>query len=76
NTYTPPPPGSEVRCMIGWESQDNTERLVMEQAFQVGSLTVSRQKGNDNATLPVEFRAEIPSSGFPFKYFTAGTARG
>ena len=62
--------------MIGWESQDNTERLVMEQAFQVGSLTVSRQKGNDNATLPVEFRAEIPSRGFPFKYFFAGAARG
>ena len=58
--------------MIGWESQDNSERLVMEQAFQVGSLTVSRQKGNENATLPVELRAEIPSRGFPFKYFFGG----
>lgn len=75
-TYTPPAPGAEVRCMIGWESQDNTERLVMEQAFQVGSLTISRQKGNENATLPVEFRAEIPASGFPYKHFFAGAARG
>ena len=76
STYTPPAPGSEVRCMIGWESQDNTERLVFEQAFQVGSLTVSRKKGADNATLPVEFRGEVAASGFPFQYFTAGTLRG
>jgi hypothetical protein len=75
-SYTPAAPGAEQRCMIGWESQDNTERLVMEQAFQVGSLTISRQKGNDNATLPVEFRAEIPASGFPYRHYFAGVARG
>jgi len=75
-TYTAPAPGFEVRCMIGWESQDNTERLVLEQAFQVGSLTVARRKGVDNATLPVEFRGEVAPSGFPFQYFTAGTLRG
>ena len=76
STYTPPNPGAEVRCVIGWEAQDNTERLVFEQAFQVGSLTVSRKKGADNATLPVEFRGEVAASGFPFQYFTAGTVRG
>lgn len=76
STFTPAAPGAEVRCTIGWESQDNTERLVMEQAFQVGSLTISRQKGNDNATLPVEFRAEIPASGFPYRHYFAGAARG
>jgi hypothetical protein len=76
STYTAPAPGSEVRCMIGWESQDNTERLVFEQAFQVGSLTVARNKGAANATLPVEFRGEVAASGFPFQYFTAGTLRG
>lgn len=76
STYTPPAPGAEIRCVIGWEAQDNTERLVFEQAFQVGSLTVSRKKGSDNATLPVEFRGEVAASGFPFQYFTAGTLRG
>jgi len=76
STYTPPAPGSEVRCVIGWEAQDNTERLVFEQAFQVGSLAVARKKGADNATLPVEFRGEVAASGFPFQYFTAGTLRG
>jgi len=76
STYTPPAPGAEVRCVIGWEAQDNTERLVFEQAFQVGSLAVARKKGADNATLPVEFRGEVAASGFPFQYFTAGTLRG
>lgn len=75
NTYTPPTPGSEVRCMIGWESQDNTERLVFEQAFQTGSLTIARKKGADNATLPVEFTAEVPASGFVYRHYFAGTAR-
>jgi hypothetical protein len=76
NTLTPPNVGAEVRQMIGWEAQDSTERLVMEQVFQTGSLTISRKKGVDNATLPLEYTAELPSSGFPFQYFTAGTLRG
>jgi hypothetical protein len=76
STYKPPAPGTEVRCMIGWEATDNTERLVIEQAFQTGSLTINRKKGADNATLPVEFAAEIPSSGTPFQHDFAGTARG
>lgn len=75
NAYTPPNPGSEVRCQIGWESQDGTERLVSEQSFQVGSLQISRKKGAENASLPLEFRFEVASSGFPFRYWTAGTVR-
>ena len=75
NTYTPAAPGGEVRAMLGWEAQDNTERLVMEQVFQTGTLTIARKKGSDNATLPVEFTAEVPASGFPFRYWTAGTIR-
>lgn len=76
NSFTPPAVGSEVRIMIGWESQDSTERLVFEQAFQVGSLAVVRDKGAAVATLPLEFHAEIPASGFPFRYWTAGSVRG
>jgi hypothetical protein len=76
NTYTPPPVGAEVRIMIGWESQDSTERMVLEQAFQIGSLAVNRKKGADVATLPLEFHAEIAASGFPFRYWSAGTVRG
>ncbi len=76
STYTPPAVGQEVRCMIGWESTDNTERVILPQAFQVGSLSVARRKGADNAGLSVEFRGEPDSSGFPFYHYTAGTIRG
>ena len=75
-TVTPPAAGAEVRSMVGWESQDGTERLVMEQAFQAGTITIGRKKGSTNAGVTVEFHAELPASGFPFQYFTAGAARG
>jgi len=76
STYTPPNPGAEVRGMLGWESQDNTERLVLEQAFQTGSLTIARKKGADNATMPVEWTAEVPASNFIYRSYGAGTSRG
>lgn len=76
STYKPPQVGEEVRCMLGWESTDNTERLVAEQAFQVGSLTVNRRKGADNASLPVEFRFEPNAAGDPWAWYAAGTTRG
>lgn len=74
--FTPPGIGQEVRSMIGWESQDSTERLYAEQAFQTGSLTIARKKGADNASLPLEWRFEPAADGQPFHYITAGTIRG
>jgi hypothetical protein len=76
STYKPPQVGTEVRCAIGWEATDNTERLVAQQAFQIGSVSVNRKKGADNATLPLEFRFEPDSNGDPFIYDSAGTLRG
>lgn len=76
STYTPPAVGQEVRSMIGWESTDNTERIVIPQAFQIGSLSVSRRKGADNAGLQAEWRAEPDASGNPFYWYSAGTIRG
>lgn len=75
-TVTPPAIGAETRAMVGWESNDNTERLVIEQAFQAGTLTISRKKGADVAGMSLEFRAELPTSGFPFQAYYAGAARG
>jgi hypothetical protein len=75
NTYVPPKLGEEVRCMIGWESQDSTERLIAYQCFNTGSASIARRKGAAKATIPVEFALEHPSSGSPFKYLTAGTDR-
>lgn len=76
NVYTPPLLGAEVRAMIGWESQDGTERLIAYQTFNTGQVSVNRRKGAAKATFPVEFSLEVPASGLPFKYLTAGTIRG
>jgi hypothetical protein len=76
NSFTPPDLGQEVRAMIGWESQDNTERLIGYQCLQVGKLNVARHKGSDKAMLPLEFDFEKPAGSPPYGYWTAGTARG
>lgn len=77
STYTPPAIGAEVRCQIGWQSEADDERIISQQAFQVGSLSIARRKGADNATLPLEYRFEPDSgSGNPFTYYSAGTTRG
>lgn len=74
-TYTPPALGQSVRCMIGWESQDSTERLVGYQCFNTAGVSIARRKGAAKATIPVEFALEVPTSGLPFKYLTAGATR-
>lgn len=75
NSYTPPVPGAEVRTMLGWESLDHTVRLVIGQAVNGGTLQFDFKKAPAFASLATEFSFEIPSSGFPFTWFTAGTAR-
>jgi hypothetical protein len=76
STVRPPAAGAELRCQLGWESQDNTERLIALQCFQSGTIQVQRRKGADNASIPVEFKFETDSFGDPFRYETAGTLRG
>jgi hypothetical protein len=46
--------------MIGWESQDGTERLIAYQCINTGQVSITRRKGSDNANLPVEFQLEAP----------------
>jgi hypothetical protein len=75
-SYTPPTPGSEVRCMIGWESLSNDMRLVCYQTFQGGTMAQQFKKAPDYATLPATFNLEVPSSGIPWKKYAAGSARG
>jgi hypothetical protein len=74
-SYTPAKLGQSTRCMIGWESQDSTERLVAYQCYNTGAVSIARRKGNAKATIPVEYALEVPTSGDPFKYVTAGAAR-
>lgn len=74
---TPPDPGSEVRCMLGWEATDLTERYVLRQCYQGGTMSIGRNKGAANrASIGVTFNLELPASGLKlFDYITAGTAR-
>lgn len=73
--YTPPRSGQSTRAMIGWESQDSTERLVAYQCVNTGQVSIRRGRGTANATLPIEYGLELPASGNPFEYWTAGAAR-
>lgn len=76
STYTLPAIGSEVRCQIGWESVDNTERWWAMQCFQTGSVSIQRQKGANNASLPLTFTMEPDASSQPIYFAAAGTTRG
>ena len=75
-TLSPPVPGAEVRCMIGWESLDNTMRLVGHQTIQGGEIASSFKKAPDYATIPCTFNFEVPATGLPWTMNTAGVARG
>jgi hypothetical protein len=75
-TYTLPSIGAEIRCQVGWESNDGTERWWAMQCFNTGSVGIQRQKGADNATLPVTFTMEPDGSSQPVYFAAAGTVRG
>ena len=73
---SPPAPGAEVRCMVGWESLDNTVRMVAYQTLQGGEVSVGFKKAPDKATIPCTFNFEVPASGKPFDIWGAGASRG
>lgn len=58
----PPDIGSEVRVMIGFESEDHTERWVMRQCFQTGTMKIVRAKGTTIAGIAVVFSLEKPAT--------------
>jgi hypothetical protein len=75
NSFVPPTPGNEVRAMLGWESLDNTMRIIMYQCINSGTITSAYKKAPDFAVIPCQFNFEVPSAGQPWKMYTAGTAR-
>lgn len=75
NSFIPPVPGQEVRAMLGWESLDNTMRIIMYQCINSGTITSAYKKAPDFAVIPCQFNFEVPTSGSPWKMYTAGTAR-
>jgi IPT/TIG domain len=70
----PPDLGVEVRVMLGWESEDHSERWVMRKCFQTGTMKIARAKGTANATIATTFTLEKPgadAAGVPRRLFKA-----
>ncbi len=74
-TVEPPNPGSEVRCMIGWESLDNTLRMVCRQTIQGGEIASAFKKAPTLGVIPCTFNLEKPTSAQPFTIWGAGASR-
>jgi hypothetical protein len=68
--YEPPVAGQEIRHMLGWDSEDGLERLIIRRAISSGNVETARRKGTDYAKLPVEFALEAPTGGLaPWRQF-------
>ena len=78
SSYTPPNPGAEVRCMLGWESLDHTIRLIFYQTINSGTVEQAFGKAPAKAVLPCEFVFEVPiiSPFVPWRQFAAGPSTG
>lgn len=74
-TLEPPDPGDEVRAMIGWESLDNTTRLIARQTLQGGEITSAFRRAPAKAVIPCTFQMETPLAAKPFVIFAAGADR-
>jgi hypothetical protein len=65
--FEPPDLGTEVRTMLGWESEDHTERWIYRQCFSNGEVGVDRKKGSSKGVIATEFVLEKPSGLTPFR---------
>ncbi len=73
-TYVPPLVGAEVRVMLAFVANIDTEAIVWPQVFNVGSVEYVRGTYETKAGLSLEFNAEIPATGYvtPYQRFTTG----
>lgn len=74
-TVEPPTPGSEVRAMLGWESQDHSIRLVCHQTIQGGEVNTAAKKAPAKGLIPCTYNLEVPAGGKPFTRWFAGDWR-
>jgi hypothetical protein len=71
----PPTPGTETRCMLGFESLDSTYRYVAFQVINSGSQKMSFHKSPSNTAISWTGQLEKPATTQPFREWTAGVAR-
>lgn len=73
---SPPALGSETRCMIGWESTDNTARWIAYQVLNSGSIKMSFVKVPATTLLPWTGNCEVSTTyNQPWEEWFAGTGR-
>lgn len=75
-TFEPPDLGTEVRTMLGFESEDHTERWIFRQCFSNGEVKITRKKGADKAAIDVDFMLEKPPSARIFATIMSSPGRG
>src|SRR5664279_2246895 len=73
-TVEAPDPGHELRSMIGWESLDNTVRIVIRQAIQSSEVKWAMKKAPAFTDIPCTFEFEVPAAAKPFSVYFAGVA--
>lgn len=67
-TFEPPALGQETRTMLGFQSEDLSERWIYRKCLQAGDMEISRRKGADKAAMSCSFTLEKPDDGgAPFK---------
>lgn len=76
NKFEPPDPSEIVRCMIGWESLDNTMRIIGRQCINAGEISASFKKGTDVGTIPCEFNFERPSGAKSWSIYGTSARKG
>lgn len=74
-SFEPPDPGEEIRIMLGFESLDNTFRLICRQTINSGSIESQFAKAPQKALLPATFNLEKPASAAPWIAYSAGVTR-
>jgi hypothetical protein len=60
--YDPVVLGGEQYVMLGWESDAADERWIFRKCLQADTVSVSRKKAPNKATIPTGFRAVKPAS--------------
>jgi hypothetical protein len=76
--FEPPDLGTEVRCMIVWDSNEDATDLVTNggnvrwiyrQCYQVDAIETARTKAPQKSLIPVRFQLEKPTGLAPYKVF-------
>jgi len=58
---------------LGWRSSDSKEQYVWRRCLQTGDIEIARRKAPDKASIPVSFRALLPTTGAAFAYKVSDT---